>query len=97
MRPALLTESACHAMLKNLPDWSLSDDGKAITKTFRFDGFAQAFAFMTRIAQKAEELDHHPDWRNVYNRLEVKLTTHDQGGLTELDEQLARIMDEEAG
>ena len=73
--------------------WELSDDGKAITKTFRFAGFRDAIAWMTRAAFDAEHLNHHPEWSNVYNRVEVRLTTHDTGGLTDKDIDLARRMD----
>jgi 4a-hydroxytetrahydrobiopterin dehydratase len=92
----LLTPEARAAMMAGLPDWALSEDGKTIAKTFRFDGFVAAFGFMTRIALKAEALNHHPDWRHVYNRVEVKLTTYDKGGLTILDGKLAAMMDEMA-
>lgn len=70
---------------------------EAITKTFRFADFNAAFAFMTRVAMQAEKLDHHPEWFNVYDRVEVRLTTHDIGGVSELDVALARFMDEAAG
>jgi len=73
--------------------WVLSDDGKAISKTFRFRGFRDAMAWMARAAFEAEHLNHHPEWSNVYNRVEVRLTTHDTGGLTEKDIELARRME----
>ena len=69
----------------------------AITKTFKFDDFNAAFGWMTRVALAAEKLDHHPEWFNVYSRVEVLLATHDAGGVTELDVKLAKIMDEAAG
>lgn len=72
--------------------WSRADDG-AIEKTFRFEGFAEAFSFMTRVAFAAEVADHHPEWSNVYNRVAVRLTTHDAGGLTDKDIVLARAME----
>lgn len=77
--------------------WALAEDGKAILKTFRFDGFPAAMAFMVRAGFAAECADHHPEWRNVYNRVEVRLTTHDAGGLTEKDVALARAMETCAG
>ena len=77
--------------------WELSDDGKAITKTFRFRGFRDAMAWMMRAGFEAEHLKHHPEWSNVYNRVEVRLTTHDTGGLTEKDIDLARRMERVAG
>ena len=77
--------------------WQLSDDGKAISKTFRFRGFRDAMAWMMRAAFEAEHLNHHPEWSNVYNRVEVSLTTHDTGGLTEKDIDLAQRMERVAG
>lgn len=73
--------------------WSQADDGKSISKTFRFKTFRDAMAWMTRIAFEAEAADHHPEWTNVYNRVEVLLTTHDAGGLTDKDLNLAKKMD----
>lgn len=73
--------------------WSQADDGRSISKTFKFKTFRDAMAWMTRIAFEAEAADHHPEWTNVYNRVEVLLTTHDAGGLTEKDLNLARKMD----
>jgi 4a-hydroxytetrahydrobiopterin dehydratase len=84
--------------LEKLPDWSdTPGDRDEIARTFLFADFNQAFAFMTRVALKAEVLDHHPEWRNVYNRVEVVLTTHDAGGVTALDVDMARFMDTAAG
>ena len=77
--------------------WTKSADGKALEKTFKFANFVEAFGFMTRAAIHAEKLNHHPEWFNVYNRVEVKLTTHDTGGLSELDVKLAGAMDKLAG
>jgi 4a-hydroxytetrahydrobiopterin dehydratase len=77
--------------------WALSADGKAISKTFRFRGFRDAVAWMTRAAFEAEHLNHHPEWSNVYNRVEVRLTTHDTGGLTARDIDLARRMENISG
>ena len=82
-------ETAC----KQLNGWSAEPGGEAILKSFRFDDFNAAFAFMTRIALKAETMNHHPEWKNVYNRVEVRLTTHDANGVTQLDVELARFMD----
>lgn len=73
--------------------WSLSEDGKALLKTFKFANFSEAMAFMTRVAFEAESRNHHPEWLNVYNRVEVRLTTHDAGGLTGKDLGLARAME----
>ncbi len=77
--------------------WVLSPDTKAISKTFRFRGFRDAIAWMTRVAFEAEHLNHHPDWSNVYNRVEVRLTTHDAGGLTAKDIDLAQRMEKISG
>lgn len=71
--------------------WELKSD--RLTKTFRFRNFVEAFGFMTESALVAERIDHHPEWRNVYNRVEVELTTHDAAGLTERDFRLAEAMD----
>ena len=73
--------------------WSLAGDGKSIAKTFKFKNFREALAWMVRTGFEAEAMDHHPDWTNVYNRVEVKLTTHATGGLTDKDIELARRME----
>lgn len=77
-----------------LPAWTLEPGGKAITRDLVFADFPAAFAFMTRIAIVAEKRNHHPEWSNVYNRVSIRLTTHDAGGLTEKDLRLARTIDE---
>ena len=92
-----LSADAVRAALPGVAKWSLSADGKAIERKFRFADFSAAFAFMARGALAAEKLDHHPEWSNVYNRVEVRLTTHDAGGLTELDFKLAKLMNKAAG
>lgn len=79
-----------------LPDWTLSEDGKSVSRTFLFQDFNAAFAFMTACALRAEVMDHHPEWFNVYNRVEVTLTTHDADGVTDKDVELARFMDTHA-
>jgi 4a-hydroxytetrahydrobiopterin dehydratase len=79
--------------LKRLPDWRLSEGREAITRKFQFVDFDAAFAFMTRTALLAAKMDHHPEWFNVYNRLEVTLATHDAGGVTRKDVELATAMD----
>lgn len=73
--------------------WSLADDGKSISKSFKFKNFRDAMTWMTRIAFEAEAADHHPEWKNVYNRVEVVLTTHDSDGLTDKDLDLAAKME----
>ena len=77
--------------------WVLAEDRDAISKTYKFKNFLEAFGFMTRAAIWAEKWGHHPEWFNVYNRVEVTLTTHDVGGLSALDMKLARKMDALAG
>jgi 4a-hydroxytetrahydrobiopterin dehydratase len=85
------------AALKQLSGWSAKDGRDAIVKTFKFKDFNAAFGFMTRVALLADKLDHHPEWFNVYNRVDVLLATHDADGVTELDMTLAKFMDEAAG
>ena len=81
------------AALESLPGWSAADGRDAIKKTFQFDDFSAAFGWMSRVALAAEKLDHHPEWFNVYSKVEVLLATHDAGGVTELDIKLAEAMD----
>ena len=81
------------AAVAQLSGWSAAPDKDAVTKTFKFADFNAAFGFMTRVALMADKLDHHPEWFNVYNRVEVLLTTHDADGVTELDLALATFMD----
>ena len=85
------------AALAQLSGWAVAEGRDAIIKTFKFDDFNAAFGWMTRIALAAEKLDHHPEWFNVYSRVEVLLATHDADGVTELDVKLAKVMDEAAG
>ena len=80
---------------EDLPGWTGGDD--FITKVFKFDDFASAFGFMAQIAVVAEAMDHHPEWFNVYNRVDVTLTTHDAGGVSERDVALATFIDRIAG
>lgn len=88
-----LTDQERAAALARLPDWKLVTGRDAVERRFTFADFSAAFGFMTRAALVAEKLDHHPDWANVYNRVDVTLSTHDVGGLTALDLQLAAAMD----
>ncbi len=76
--------------LKNLPGWSIKDE--KLHKDFKFDDFNQAFGFMTRSAMHIEKMNHHPEWFNVYNRLTIDLMTHDAGGITQNDIDLAKIL-----
>lgn len=87
-----LGRQAVEEQVADLEGWALAEDGLSISRRFTFRNFSEAFAFMTRSALAAEKLDHHPDWSNVYKTVEVKLSTHDAGGLTALDFELARRM-----
>jgi len=84
------------AALASLPGWTERDDGSTLFRSFVFRDFAEAFAFMTRVALAAERLEHHPDWTNRWNRVDITLTTHESGGLTERDISLAREIDRAA-
>jgi 4a-hydroxytetrahydrobiopterin dehydratase len=90
---AHLDGSERDAALAEVPKWRLSDDGLAIDRHLRFADFSEAFAFMTRVALLAEKADHHPEWTNVWNRVSITLTTHDAGGLTSRDLDLAKAID----
>jgi 4a-hydroxytetrahydrobiopterin dehydratase len=92
-----LDEAARKDIPVRLPAWRLVDGRDAITRTFTFKDFNAAFGFMTRAALAAERMNHHPEWFNVWNRVEVTLSTHDAGGLTERDLKLAEAMDRIAG
>ena len=85
------------AALVELATWKLVDGRDALTRTLKFADFSAAFGFMTRVALAAEKLDHHPEWSNVWNRVEITLSTHDAGGLTQRDIDLAKIIDKLAG
>ena len=87
-----LTDRELAAALAGLPEWTLRPDGLAIARTFAFGNFSEAFAFMTRVALLAEAADHHPEWSNVYNRVDIVLTTHDAGGLSQRDIVMARAI-----
>lgn len=97
MKRQRLEEAEAGARLGALPGWELREGGKAIFRSFRFRNFNEAFGFMARVALQAEKLDHHPEWLNVWARVDVTLTTHSAGGLTELDFELAAFMDAAAG
>ena len=91
--PHKLDEAARKSLAARLPGWRLAEGRDAIHKTFKFDDFNAAFGFMARAALVAEKMDHHPEWTNVWNRVEVTLATHSAGGLTDLDVKLAEAMD----
>ena len=86
-----LTEEQIAQQMQELPAWELGAD--RIKRTFRFSDFVEAFGWMSSVALVAERMNHHPEWRNVWATVEVELSTHDAGGLTELDMQLAAAMD----
>ena len=88
-----LTPEQRAAALDALGDWDYEDGRDAIARQFLFQDFSEAFAFMTRVALLAEVQDHHPEWSNVWNRVEILLTTHDAGGLSERDIRMARAID----
>lgn len=92
-----LESAARKAALAKLQDWREVGGRDAITKKFVFKNFNEAFGFMSRVALVAEKMDHHPEWSNVYKTVDVTLSTHDAGGLTELDVKLAEAMEEIAG
>ena len=88
-----LTDAARRDALKALSGWTEAAGRDAIQRSFKFKSFTEAFAFMTRVALIAEKMDHHPEWFNVYNRVDVTLSTHDAGGLSERDIKLAKLID----
>ncbi|MCP8882829.1 4a-hydroxytetrahydrobiopterin dehydratase [Devosia sp. XJ19-1] len=88
-----LTTAQREAALTSLGDWSYDPEEDAIERGFGFKDFSAAFAFMTRVALLAEKAGHHPEWSNVYNKVSIRLTTHDAGGLSDKDIDLARRID----
>ena len=96
-RKTVLDGAALDEALAGLDGWAQVEGRAAIAKTFKFKDFSQAFAFMTRAALRAETLDHHPEWFNVYNKVDVTLATHDAGGVTALDTTMAADMNRFAG
>ncbi len=88
-----LDDDARTALLARFPEWAHEPTRDAITRRFQFDDFAQAFGFMTSVAIIAEKMDHHPEWSNVYNRVDILLTTHDAHGLSERDAALAEAIE----
>jgi len=92
MIPRLTPDEIAEA-LAALPGWALDADGTGITRSFLFPDFVEAFGFMTRVALLAEKADHHPEWSNVWNRVEIRLSTHDCSGLSKRDMALAAKID----
>lgn len=89
-----LSEAERADALDGLPDWDYDEGRDAISREFMFDDFNQAFGFMTQVALLAEKADHHPEWSNVYNRVTILLTTHDAGGLSARDIEMAEAIEE---
>jgi 4a-hydroxytetrahydrobiopterin dehydratase len=87
-----LDDAERSALLARFPEWTHEPVRDAITRQFKFADFAQAFGFMTSVAILAEKMDHHPEWSNVYNRVDILLTTHDADGLSERDAKLAEAI-----
>lgn len=94
MPVASLTPAETAALLSEHPGWTLREDGKAIVRAFKFRDFNAAFGFMTRVALYADKHDHHPEWFNVYNRVQITLTTHDADGLSARDAAMAGAIEE---
>ena len=92
-----LNDMEREAGLTELDGWTLVDGRDAVSKTFTFRNFSEAFGWMSRVALAAEKMDHHPEWFNVYKTVEVTLSTHSVGGLSSLDIKLAKMMDKMAG
>ena len=88
-----MTDEARAAALEALPDWTYDPARRGIARTLRFADFTAAWGFMSQIALAAERADHHPEWSNVYNRVDILLTSHDAGGLTARDVALAKVID----
>ncbi|MBU65415.1 MAG: 4a-hydroxytetrahydrobiopterin dehydratase [Cupriavidus sp.] len=88
-----LSQEARASLLAALPGWTPVHDRDAIQKSFRFADFNAAFGFMTRVALRADKVDHHPEWFNVYNRVDITLSTHDANGLTQRDIDLATFIE----
>ena len=87
MQSTLLDSSAVKSLYKELPNWEIHET--RIKRRFQFENFIEAFGFMTKVAIVAETMNHHPEWENVYNKVKITLTTHDKGGITELDYDMA--------
>ena len=88
-----LTAKRREACISKLNGWTEVEDRDAISKSFKFKNFNEAFAFMTKIALEAEKMDHHPEWSNIYNQVEITLSSHDVGGVSERDILLANFID----
>jgi 4a-hydroxytetrahydrobiopterin dehydratase len=94
--PPRLSREACDERLRALAGWALDEEARAIVRRYRFADFVEAFGFMTKVALLAERADHHPEWSNAYDRVEVRLTTHDADGVSDRDFSLAAEIDRAA-
>ena len=94
---AKLTAGEREAALKELRNWQMAKDRDAIQRSFKFKNFSEAWGFMNRVALLAESQDHHPEWFNVYNKVDITLATHDAGGLSARDVKLAKAIDAVVG
>ena len=90
MKSSLLSKEELNALIKKLPKWEIN--AKSLNRSWQFKDFVTAFSFMTRVALVAESMNHHPEFRNVYGLVEIELSTHDLGGLSQLDVQLAQLI-----
>lgn len=88
-----LDDRAINALTEQLPAWELDDDRSGIHRNIAFEDFNAAFGFMTRVALKADAMSHHPEWFNVYNKVQIRLSSHDARGLSQRDVELARFID----
>jgi len=93
----VLTESERNEALALLPGWAFDAGRNGIAKSFKFADFGAAFAFMTRVALEAEKADHHPDWSNSYNKVVIDLVSHDKGGITDRDHEMAEAINNALG
>ena len=89
----LLDDNAIKNLRSEQHSWSFETDGKAMNRELKFDGFPSAIAFIMQVAIIADKMNHHPEWSNVYSTVKIRLTTHDAGGITDLDESLAKKID----
>ena len=92
MKNTLLSQADRLALQKDNPDWQFNDEETALSISFQFANFRRAFAFMTEVGLMAEKMDHHPEWFNVYGRVDIKMTTHDCQGLSALDAKLVPMV-----
>ena len=92
MKRTALTTPQANALQQSYPDWQFADEGRALIISYQFANFRRAFAFMSEVGLMAEKFDHHPEWFNVYGRVDIKMTTHDCEGLSLLDEKMVPLI-----